>query len=242
MVPSNGAMLFTEQIIQARDLLASISIFEMPKGLVHSFAVVDGMLHGVQPVLSWAKAITLVEDLHEKGCPKKAVLKEAQNLLIQAQMQAAIGSLDVATMADELPATKKPFSTTGVTTTGKGPKWNTNSPNFQQVPKTSAPAPHEVVTVAPPPHPKPPPTVLFSSVNPKCLVAEQDDQLLINTPFNAAFVSALKTLPPYERKWNASKACWLVDTKHKNWVINLIQIHYSPACTATNTTTQAHAF
>lgn len=233
-------MLLTDQIIQARDLLASISIFEMPKGLVHSFAVIDGMLHGVQPVLSWAKAITLVEDLHDKGCPKKAVLKEAQNLLIQAQMEASLGSLDVATMADDQP------TGTGYVHTfpGKKKAWNTSAPNMQQVPKTPktpAPAPHETVTVAPPSPPKPLPTVLFSSASPKCLVAEQDGKLLINTPFNAAFVSALKTLPPYERKWDAGKVCWIVDSKHKDWVISLIKIHYAPPVVATNATVQ-HAF
>lgn len=75
-------------INKAAFLLSKISIFQMPHTLVHSYARLDCMLHGVISVNSWESAIGLLDKLKSEGCPKKSLLDDAKEILLAEQMAA----------------------------------------------------------------------------------------------------------------------------------------------------------
>lgn len=224
-------------------MLGKISIFEMPRPLVHVFVSVDNMLWGTVPVMSWSPAIKLIDELRDKGCPKKALLEAAQEILISEQTKAAMAagtpSLSVASdqvyqaKIDDLKKHAKPINFGGPIPYGAIP--NLNKPNFQQIPKVDAGSglsweqldaakkaaekfgeQFPVQSVAPAPqYPKT-----------KCVIEIVGESIQISTPWNQDFIATLKTLPAGTKKWNPVLKRWVIDIKYKNWVASMIQQHF----------------
>lgn len=71
--------------------------------------------------------------------------------------------------------------------------------------------------------------------------------LVVQTRYNAGLVTAIKSLPGSERKYDPSRRAWLVDPRHGQQVANWIQqyLGYSvavPQATHINASPQLHAF
>jgi hypothetical protein len=208
-------MLLTENITKARDLLAKVSIFEMPPTLVHDYVVVDGMLHGTQPVLSWSKAIARMDTLCAGGCPKKALVKEAQELVIMEQTKAAMAAGTPHLAGNPSPQ----FKTPPVAPLPSTPIFSSFTAEKNVAP--ASPAPTETVWKHGP-----------------CKVTKVTDAsgsfLHVSSPYNVNFISALKTLPIPDRKYvesphGSSNKAWVIKAVHETWVQSLIQSTFPKA-------------
>lgn len=54
------------------------------------------------------------------------------------------------------------------------------------------------------------------------MLTVEDTTLVINVPYNAGLVAAIKALPVAERKWDSHRKVWLVDPRHAAQVAGLI--------------------
>jgi DnaJ-like protein len=67
----------------------------------------------------------------------------------------------------------------------------------------------------------------------------EDSTLVINVPYNADLVAAIKTLPVAERKWEPTRKVWLVDPRHATTVAGLIQRYTGRPCAIPTVNVQA---
>jgi len=61
---------------------------------------------------------------------------------------------------------------------------------------------------------------------PTCRIEDATDSLLVFTPKNADFITALKRLPWKTRAWNPTFMCWVVSSTFRDTVEDLIEKHY----------------
>jgi len=54
----------------------------------------------------------------------------------------------------------------------------------------------------------------------------QHNSLVINAPYNATFISRIKTIPYQDRKWDANGKVWMVDPKHGDMIAEWIRDCY----------------
>jgi DnaJ-like protein len=67
----------------------------------------------------------------------------------------------------------------------------------------------------------------------------EDSTLVINVPYNAGLVAAIKSLPVAERKWEPTRKVWLVDPRHAATVAGLIQRYTGRPCVLPTVNVQA---
>lgn len=84
----------------------------------------------------------------------------------------------------------------------------------------------EMAKAVPVPATPPTPEVPEKKKESNISVTHEDKWLRIKTPYNAAYVSDIKKLPPGTRKWSYDDYCWRVLDTHKDKVLALIQEHY----------------
>lgn len=67
----------------------------------------------------------------------------------------------------------------------------------------------------------------------------EDTTLVINVPYNAGLVAAIKALPVAERKWDSQRKVWLVDPRHAQAVADLITRYTGRPCQLPKVTIQS---
>lgn len=71
----------------------------------------------------------------------------------------------------------------------------------------------------------------------KCSVNVENDYLRVATPYNASFVTRIKTLPVGERKFDGATKAWLVAARHyatvRDWIMQLYNEDIGPMAVVT---------